>query len=116
MRRWLIGLVILALFGGGAVGAYVWHRHENAIERAVHAQFRARAVSVVWVSCHEDHTAQVGSSTVTYYRCDLHEEARRDGLVPLDSEVCVPFIGERVAIEAALRPLRLEDGFCENFG
>ena len=117
MRHWLIGLVAVALLVGGAVGASVWHRHENGIERAVHAQLRTRGISADWVSCHEDHTARAGSSTITYYRCDVHvDESRRDGLVPVGSEVCVPFIGERVATEAALRPLRLEDGFCENQG
>lgn len=119
MRQRLIGLFILALFTGAAVGVYLWHRHENGIERAVHAQLRARGINADWVSCHEDHTVRARSATLIYYRCDLHGEdrSRRDGIVPVgDSEVCVPFVGARLATEAELRPVRLEDGFCENQG
>jgi hypothetical protein len=118
VRRWLIGLAILALIAGGALGAYLWNRHESGIERAVHAQLKQRGIGAGWVSCSKDHTAAAGATTVTYYRCDLHgeEKARRDGLVPLGGEACVPFVGDRVATEAEARLIRLEDSFCENQG
>jgi hypothetical protein len=118
MRRRLIGLAILVLVVGAGVGAYVWYRHENEIERAVHAQVSTRGIGADWVSCTKDHTALAGSTTVTYYRCDLHggEAPRRDGVVPAGAEVCVPFVGDRVATEAEARLIRFEDGFCENQG
>jgi hypothetical protein len=117
VRQRLAGLLIAALLVGAGVGAYLWYRHENGTERAVHAQLRTRGISADWVSCSNDHTVRAGASTVTYYRCDLHgSQERRDGLVPVGSEVCVPFVGGRVATEAEIRLIRLEDGFCENFG
>ena len=118
MKRWATALAILALVGAGILGAYVWHRHENKIERAVHAQLRSRGIHANWVSCSKDHTVRVGSMTVTYYQCDLHGESqpRNDGIVPSGSQVCVPFVGDRVATEAEVRHISLEDSFCENFG
>lgn len=116
MKRSLTALAILALVGAGILGAYLWYRHEGKIERAVHAQLRSRGVDARWVSCSKDHTVKVGATTVTYYRCGLHGESvpRNDGIVPAGSEVCVPFVGDRVATESEVRPIRLEDSFCEN--
>jgi hypothetical protein len=116
VRRWLLGLGILALVVGSVLGAYVWYRHESGIERAVHAQVRTRHISADWVSCSKDHTVPTGSTTITYYRCDLHGDTwRRDGIVQTSHEVCVPFVGDRVATEAETRFIRLEDVLCDGF-
>jgi hypothetical protein len=63
-----------------------------------------------WVSCSADHSVGVeGSLTVTYYRCKLHGGES-------EGEVCVPFIGRRVATEAEAGRIPLEAVFCENQG
>jgi hypothetical protein len=117
VRRWLIGLVVLALMAGGTVAAYVWYRHENGVERTVHARLKTLGLRADWVSCSKDHTIRVGSATINYYRCELHggEDTEPGGLRPQSSEVCVPFVGGRVATEIEARLIRLEDSFCENF-
>ena len=109
-------LVILALIAGGALGLYLWNRHENGIEKAVHAQLKERGIAADWVSCSKDHDVTTGASTITYYRCEVQggDQEMRDGLVPAGEEVCVPFVGDRPATEAEARVIRLEDVFCEN--
>lgn len=48
------------------MSAYLWHRHENAIERIVHSELRAKHISADWVSCADDHTVSTKSATLTY--------------------------------------------------
>jgi hypothetical protein len=66
VRQWALSLGVLALIVGGIMSAYLWHRHENAIERIVHSELRAKHISADWVSCANDHTVSTKSATLTY--------------------------------------------------
>ena len=118
MRRWLIVGAVLALLGASVASVYVWHRHEDKIERAIHAQLKAQGIDPGWVSCSEDHTFRSGGSLFTFYRCDLHGEGTGSGvgLGPSESAVCTPFINGRIVTEAEARRIPLEKTFCEGFG
>ena len=120
MRRWVIMGAVLALLAASAAGIYVWHRHEDAIERAVHAQLEARGIDPGWVSCSKDHEVRSGGTLVTFYRCDLHGEGTGTGggLEPSESAACTPFINGHVMTDSEARQLRLplEKTFCEGFG
>jgi hypothetical protein len=96
--------------------AYPWHRHEDSIERAVHARLLAQGIDPGWVSCSKDHTLRVSGSLVTFYRCDLHGTASGMGEGPSESAVCTPFINGRIVTEAEARRIPFEKGFCEGFG
>jgi hypothetical protein len=108
MRRWLIFTAVLALIAVTAAAVYAWHRHESTVERAVHTRLDERHIAVSWVSCTNDHSVGSRTSMITYYRCDPH--ARDHAMV------CVPFVGDRLATEAELRDLTLNQVFCEGFG
>ncbi len=118
MRRWLIVGAVLALLGAGVASAYLWHRHEDSIERAVHARLLSPGIDPGWVSCSKDHTVPIGGSLVTFYRCDLHGESTGSGVGkgPAESAVCTPFIDGRIVTEAEARRIPFEKSFCEGFG
>ena len=110
MRRWFLAIVILALAAGGAFGAYRLHTSENGIERTVLRRVNSQGISADRVSCSTDHTAPAGSKTATFYRCNLHG---KDGSEGTQSEVCVLFIGERVATLAEGMLIPSGQKFCE---
>ena len=120
MKRWMIVGAVLALLGASVASVYAWHRHEDSVERAVHAQLKATGIDPGWVSCLEDHTVRSGGTLVIFYRCDLHGEGTGTGagLEPSESAACTPFINGHVMTAAEARRLRLplEDTFCEGFG
>jgi hypothetical protein len=118
MRRWLIVGAVFALLGASVVSIYLWYRHEDNIEKAVHARLDAQGVDAGWVSCSKDHTVPSGATLVTYYRCDIHGERidPRVKLKPSASAVCTPFVDGRIATEAEVGRIPLEDVFCEGFG
>jgi hypothetical protein len=95
MKRWLVLGAVIALLGAGVASAYLWHRHEDRIEKAVHARLLSQGIDPVWVSCSEDHTFRSGGSLITFYRCDLHGEGSGtgEGESTAESAVCTPFIG-----------------------
>jgi hypothetical protein len=109
VRRWLVALVILALAAGGAFGAYRWYTGENGIERTVLQRLSSQGISAERVSCSKDHTAPAGSKTATFYRCNLHG---KDAGGDTQSEVCVIFIGERVATLAEGMLIPSGQKFC----
>jgi hypothetical protein len=109
VRRWFVAIVILALAAGGAFGAYRLHSDENGIERTVLQRVNSQGISADRVSCSTDHTAPAGSKTATFYRCNLHG---KDGSGDAQSEVCVIFIGERVATVAEGMLIPFGQKFC----
>jgi hypothetical protein len=118
MRRWLIVGAVIALLGASVAGVYVWHRHEDEVERAIHLRLEAQGIDPGWVSCSEDHTLRTEGSVFTFYRCDLHGEGTGsgEGLETSESAVCTPFIDGRIVTEAEARRIPLEKSFCEGFG
>src|SRR5919108_4462976 len=118
MRRWLLVGAVLALLGASGARAYLWHRHEDGIERAVHARLEAHGIDPGWVSCSKDHTLRSGGALVTFYRCDVHGEGSGTGvgLSPAESAVCTPFSDGRIVTEAEARRIPFQDSFCEGFG
>jgi hypothetical protein len=118
MRRWLSVGAVLALLGASVASVYLWHRHENRIERAIHLRLKAQSIDPDWVSCSQDHTFRSDGSLFTFYRCDLHGEGTDSGvgLEPSESAVCVPFIDGRIVTETEARRIPLEKSFCEGFG
>jgi hypothetical protein len=117
VRQWLVAIVILALATGAAFSGYLWHPHENGIERAVLERMNTPGISADRVSCSRDHTVPAGSTTATFYRCDLHgEEAGGDALHQAQSEVCVIFIAGRVATVAEGMLIPFEEKFCKTQG
>jgi hypothetical protein len=118
MKRWLIVGAVLTLLAASGAGVYLWYRHEDSIEKAVHARLAAQGIDAGWVSCSKDHTVSSGVALVTYYRCDIHGERvdPRLRLKPETSAVCSPFIDGRIATVSEVRRIRSEDVFCEGFG
>jgi hypothetical protein len=108
MRRWVIVGGLFALVAASVVGVYMWYRHEDSIERAVHAHLKTTVLQADWVSCHEDHSYRAGGSLITFYRCDVHGGSA--------GAVCTPFINGRVINEAEARRIPLEKAFCRGFG
>jgi hypothetical protein len=118
MRRWVIVSALLALLGASVAGVYLWHRHEDSIERAAHARLKTQGIDPGWVSCSEDHTLRSAGALVTFYRCDLHGQGTGwgAGLEPSESAVCTPFINGRIVTEAEERRIPFQKSFCEGFG
>jgi hypothetical protein len=112
VRRWLIAFVILALVAGAAFSAYLWYMRENGIELAVLQSLNSDGISAERVSCFKDHTAPAGSTTATFYRCDLHGDDGGDA----QSEVCIIFIAGRVATAAEGMLIPFEEKFCKTQG
>lgn len=113
VRRWLLAIVILSLAAGAAFSAHVWYTGENGIERAVLQRLNSHGISAERVSCFKDHTAPAGSTTATFYRCNLHGE---DGGRGAQSEVCMIFIAGRVATVAEGMLIPFEEKFCKTQG
>jgi hypothetical protein len=113
VRRWLVAFVILALAAGAAFSAYLWYTREMGLRRAVLQRLNSHGISAERVSCFKDHTAPAGSTTATFYRCDLHGE---DSGGDAQSEVCVIFIAGRVATVAEGMLIPLEEKFCKTQG
>jgi hypothetical protein len=103
-------MVILALAAGAAFSAYLWHTRETGIERAVLQRLNGHGISAERVSCAKDHTAPAGSTTATFYRCDLHGGASGEDT---QSEVCVIFIAGRVATVAEGMLIPVDERFCK---
>ena len=97
---------------------YLLHRHEDSVERAVHARLLASGIDPGWVSCSKDHTIRSGGSVITFYRCDLHGQGTGSGMgdEPSESAVCTPFIDGRIVTEDESRRIPFEKSFCEGFG
>ena len=103
-------MVISALVAAAAFSAYLWYTHGNGIEQAVLQRLNSQGISADSVSCSKDHTAPAGSTTATFYRCDLHGE---DSGGSAQSEVCAIFIGGRVATLAEGMLIPFEEKFCK---
>jgi hypothetical protein len=99
-----------ALAAGGAFGAYRWQTDENAIEQAVLQRVNSQGISAERVACSKDHSAAAGSETATFYRCDLHGKHAGG---EAQSEICVIFIGERVATLAEGMLIPFGQKFCK---
>jgi hypothetical protein len=109
VKRWLVAIVILALTAGAAFSAYLWYTHKNGIERAVLQRLNSHGISAERVSCSKDHTAPAGSTTATFYRCDLRGE---DSGGDAQSQVCVIFIAGRAATVAEGMLIPFDERFC----
>lgn len=97
---------------------YLWHRHEDSIERAVHAKLKTQGIDPGWVSCSKDHTLRSGGALISFYRCDLHGEGTGSGMgmKPAESAVCTPFINGHIVTAAEARLIPFQRSFCEGFG
>jgi hypothetical protein len=105
-----VAIVILALAAGGAFGAYRWQTDENAIEQAVLQRVHSQGIGAERVSCSKDHSAPAGSRTATFHRCNLHGKGAGG---EAQAEVCVMFIGERVATLAEGMLIPYGQKFCK---